>query len=110
MKAKTNLRWTQEQSPPPSRTRLAAKPAHRPRRNQFRRKRGKSLNQLRRKPDQSLNLQLRRRSLLSPGAGADRIFVSPLARRMAKQANLDLTRIKGSGPHGRIVKRTSSGP
>lgn len=33
-----------------------------------------------------------------------RIFASPLARRMAKQANLDLSGIKGSGPHGRIIK------
>src|SRR5579864_2758559 len=36
-------------------------------------------------------------------AGA-RIFASPLARRIAEQAKLDLTRITGSGPHGRIVK------
>ncbi len=37
-------------------------------------------------------------------AGADRIFVSPLARRMAKQAGIDLATLKGSGPNGRIVK------
>jgi pyruvate dehydrogenase E2 component (dihydrolipoamide acetyltransferase) len=36
--------------------------------------------------------------------GADRIFASPLARRMAAQAGLDLAAIKGSGPQGRIVK------
>ena len=34
----------------------------------------------------------------------ERIFVSPLAKRMAEQAKLDLSRISGSGPHGRIVK------
>jgi pyruvate dehydrogenase E2 component (dihydrolipoamide acetyltransferase) len=34
----------------------------------------------------------------------DRIFASPLARRMAAQAGLDLATIKGSGPQGRIVK------
>jgi pyruvate dehydrogenase E2 component (dihydrolipoamide acetyltransferase) len=34
----------------------------------------------------------------------DRIFVSPLARRMAKQAGVDLASLKGSGPNGRIVK------
>src|SRR5690606_32254859 len=28
----------------------------------------------------------------------------PLARRMAKQAGLDVTAIRGSGPHGRVVK------
>jgi pyruvate dehydrogenase E2 component (dihydrolipoamide acetyltransferase) len=33
-----------------------------------------------------------------------RVFVSPLAKRMAEQAKLDLARISGSGPHGRIVK------
>ena len=34
----------------------------------------------------------------------DRVFVSPLARRMAKQAGLDLAAIPGSGPNGRIVR------
>jgi pyruvate dehydrogenase E2 component (dihydrolipoamide acetyltransferase) len=34
----------------------------------------------------------------------ERIFASPLARRMAKQAGIDLMNVKGSGPHGRIVK------
>jgi pyruvate dehydrogenase E2 component (dihydrolipoamide acetyltransferase) len=34
-----------------------------------------------------------------------RIFASPLARRIAKEANLDLSRLTGSGPHGRIVER-----
>src|SRR5205823_3548612 len=33
-----------------------------------------------------------------------RVFASPLARRMAQQAGLDLTAIRGSGPQGRIVK------
>lgn len=37
-------------------------------------------------------------------AHGERIFASPLARRMAKQAGIDLAAIKGSGPHGRIVK------
>jgi pyruvate dehydrogenase E2 component (dihydrolipoamide acetyltransferase) len=35
----------------------------------------------------------------------DRIFASPLARRIAKQAGLDLAQVKGSGPHGRIIQR-----
>jgi pyruvate dehydrogenase E2 component (dihydrolipoamide acetyltransferase) len=34
----------------------------------------------------------------------ERIFASPLARRIAKEKGLDLTAIKGSGPKGRIVK------
>jgi pyruvate dehydrogenase E2 component (dihydrolipoamide acetyltransferase) len=33
-----------------------------------------------------------------------RLFASPLARRLAAQAGLDLAQITGSGPHGRIVK------
>ena len=33
-----------------------------------------------------------------------RIVASPLARRMALQAGIDLGRITGSGPHGRIIK------
>jgi pyruvate dehydrogenase E2 component (dihydrolipoamide acetyltransferase) len=33
-----------------------------------------------------------------------RLFASPLARRIAANKGLDLTQIKGSGPHGRIVK------
>lgn len=34
----------------------------------------------------------------------DRIFASPLARRLAEQNQIDLQAISGSGPHGRIVK------
>ena len=38
------------------------------------------------------------------GGDGSRIFASPLARRIAAQKGLDLAQIKGSGPHGRIVK------
>ncbi len=34
-----------------------------------------------------------------------RIFASPLARRLAQEAGIDLSQIQGSGPHGRIIKR-----
>ena len=37
-------------------------------------------------------------------ADGNRIFASPLARRIAKDKGLDLSQIKGSGPKGRIVK------
>ena len=37
-------------------------------------------------------------------SGGDRIFASPLAKRIAKQEGLELSAIKGSGPHGRVVK------
>jgi pyruvate dehydrogenase E2 component (dihydrolipoamide acetyltransferase) len=36
--------------------------------------------------------------------GGQRIFASPLARRIAGQKGLDLASLKGSGPHGRIIK------
>ena len=39
------------------------------------------------------------------GTGATRVFASPLARRIAKDAGFDLARIQGSGPHGRIIAR-----
>ncbi len=38
------------------------------------------------------------------GHEGERVFASPLARRMAKQANIDLSSLKGSGPNGRIVR------
>ena len=37
--------------------------------------------------------------------GHARIFSSPLARRLAKEANIDVARINGSGPHGRVIAR-----
>ncbi|HET6221484.1 MAG TPA: pyruvate dehydrogenase complex dihydrolipoamide acetyltransferase, partial [Dongiaceae bacterium] len=37
-------------------------------------------------------------------SGGGRIFASPLAKRIAADKGLDLSRIKGSGPNGRIVK------
>ncbi len=39
----------------------------------------------------------------------ERVFASPLARRIAAQNGVDLKSIKGSGPHGRIVKRDVEG-
>ena len=38
-------------------------------------------------------------------ATSNRIFSSPLARRLAKEAGLDLNRVQGSGPHGRVIAR-----
>ncbi len=42
-------------------------------------------------------------------AGGERIFASPLARRIAADKGLDLSQIAGSGPHGRIVKADVEG-
>jgi pyruvate dehydrogenase E2 component (dihydrolipoamide acetyltransferase) len=39
----------------------------------------------------------------APAAG--RIFASPLARRLAKEAGIEIGRIQGSGPHGRVIAR-----
>ena len=38
-------------------------------------------------------------------AGGNRVFASPLARRLAKEAGIDVGRIQGSGPHGRVIAR-----
>jgi pyruvate dehydrogenase E2 component (dihydrolipoamide acetyltransferase) len=40
-----------------------------------------------------------------PLGGANRIFSSPLARRLAKESSIDLNRVQGSGPHGRVIAR-----
>jgi pyruvate dehydrogenase E2 component (dihydrolipoamide acetyltransferase) len=41
----------------------------------------------------------------APVSSGAKLFASPLAKRMAKEAGLDLSSIVGSGPHGRIVER-----
>jgi len=43
--------------------------------------------------------------LAVPAKNQTKIFTSPLAKRLAQQNNLDLAKINGSGPNGRIVKR-----
>ena len=37
--------------------------------------------------------------------GHARVFSSPLARRLAKEAGIDIARVEGTGPHGRVVAR-----
>ncbi|HEX6114981.1 MAG TPA: pyruvate dehydrogenase complex dihydrolipoamide acetyltransferase [Geminicoccaceae bacterium] len=59
--------------------------------------------------DQAVEPEARKPAPKGKGAGngaarGERIFASPLARRMAKQAGIDLSVLEGSGPHGRIVK------
>jgi pyruvate dehydrogenase E2 component (dihydrolipoamide acetyltransferase) len=39
-----------------------------------------------------------------PNGDGERVFASPLARRLAGERGIDLSAITGSGPHGRIVK------
>ncbi|AWM87032.1 pyruvate dehydrogenase complex dihydrolipoamide acetyltransferase [Microvirga sp. 17 mud 1-3] len=38
-------------------------------------------------------------------AEGGRVFASPLARRIAKEAGLDIASVQGSGPHGRVVEK-----
>ncbi|MGF1592008.1 MAG: pyruvate dehydrogenase complex dihydrolipoamide acetyltransferase [Kiloniellaceae bacterium] len=45
----------------------------------------------------------------APSGPDARIFASPLARRIAKEKGVDLAAVKGSGPHGRIVKADVEG-
>jgi pyruvate dehydrogenase E2 component (dihydrolipoamide acetyltransferase) len=35
----------------------------------------------------------------------DRVFATPLARRLAAQEGIDLAQVNGTGPHGRIIER-----
>jgi pyruvate dehydrogenase E2 component (dihydrolipoamide acetyltransferase) len=39
-----------------------------------------------------------------PAHAGERIFASPLARRIAQQSGVDIAAVQGSGPHGRVVK------
>ncbi|HET8853490.1 MAG TPA: dihydrolipoamide acetyltransferase family protein [Ktedonobacteraceae bacterium] len=43
-------------------------------------------------------------TLASPASSQDRIFISPLARRIAQDNQLDYRQIRGTGPNGRIIK------
>jgi pyruvate dehydrogenase E2 component (dihydrolipoamide acetyltransferase) len=44
-----------------------------------------------------------------PVGGEGRIIASPLAKRIAAEKSIDLAGVKGSGPHGRIVKADVEG-
>ncbi|MBT8311252.1 MAG: pyruvate dehydrogenase [Flavobacteriaceae bacterium] len=41
----------------------------------------------------------------APVADGQRIFISPLAKKMAQEKGIDLATVTGSGEHGRIIKR-----
>ncbi|MGZ3645116.1 MAG: dihydrolipoamide acetyltransferase family protein [Ktedonobacteraceae bacterium] len=40
----------------------------------------------------------------SPAGSQDRIFISPIARRIAEEHNFDYSQVEGTGPNGRIIK------
>jgi pyruvate dehydrogenase E2 component (dihydrolipoamide acetyltransferase) len=41
----------------------------------------------------------------APAQTRERVFASPLARRLAKEGDIEIGRIQGSGPHGRVIAR-----
>lgn len=41
----------------------------------------------------------------APPSSGGRLFASPLAKRLAKEAGIDISRVQGSGPHGRVIQR-----
>ncbi|WP_374829668.1 pyruvate dehydrogenase complex dihydrolipoamide acetyltransferase [Daeguia caeni] len=41
----------------------------------------------------------------APVARGERVFASPLARRLAREAGIDIAALTGTGPHGRVVQR-----
>lgn len=45
----------------------------------------------------------------APAPTSDRVLSSPLVRRLARERDIDLRQVQGSGPHGRIVKRDIDG-
>ncbi len=48
--------------------------------------------------------------MAAPAPAAQRLFASPLVRRLARERGLDLESIAGSGPNGRIVRRDLDAP
>ena len=45
----------------------------------------------------------------APKVAGARVFASPLARRIAAEKGLDLTKLSGTGPHGRIIRADVEG-
>ncbi|MDB5617986.1 pyruvate dehydrogenase complex dihydrolipoamide acetyltransferase [Tardiphaga sp.] len=41
----------------------------------------------------------------APASNGARVFASPLAKRLAKDAGIEIGRINGSGPHGRVIAK-----
>jgi len=58
-------------------------------------------------PQAARSPELAARSVPGEGARMDggRIFSSPLARRLAREAGIEIGRVQGTGPHGRVIAR-----
>lgn len=67
-------------------------------------RKGESVSAPLAEPPKTTALPVSDRALKTNGS-AGKIFVSPLARRIAKERGIDLAALTGSGPHGRIVKK-----
>ncbi len=61
------------------------------------------------KKDPSTKSGVPLRSAQDNNKNGNRVFASPLARRLAAEKGIDLSQVKGSGPHGRIVKADIAG-
>ncbi|KJS19763.1 MAG: branched-chain alpha-keto acid dehydrogenase subunit E2 [Hoeflea sp. BRH_c9] len=55
-------------------------------------------------PMRDTAIQAEQKAGPAPRKDGERTFSSPLARRIAKEAGVDVSAISGSGPHGRVVK------
>ncbi len=61
-------------------------------------------------PPAQIRLEQTSKPLAPPAdESGPRVLASPLAKRLASQLGLDLTRIVGSGPHGRVIRRDLEG-
>lgn len=58
--------------------------------------------------DSSSQIRDSNQTVTSPRAEGGRIVATPLARRLARQRNIDLATVRGTGPGGRIVARDIS--
>jgi pyruvate dehydrogenase E2 component (dihydrolipoamide acetyltransferase) len=59
----------------------------------------------RREPGEPARTNGRGLTTAAARAAGTRVFSSPLARRLAKEAGIEIANIQGSGPHGRIIAR-----
>jgi pyruvate dehydrogenase E2 component (dihydrolipoamide acetyltransferase) len=57
------------------------------------------------RPEEGAKAPVSKDEGLKTNGKGTRIFASPLARRLAKESGIDVSRVQGSGPHGRVVAR-----
>lgn len=54
--------------------------------------------------EEAPKLAVAKATAATPSSNEGRVIASPLAKRIAENENVDLSRINGTGPHGRIIK------